>query len=113
MDPASCAGFPTRSRWDRRTWNITGRIFKMECVRHAELSDEVFDFIVYLVTRGRAGACRLHPTFIVDQVTATCRFLGGFPSESPYVDYAINNLGVRRSRARMEAAQAASGSAAG
>jgi hypothetical protein len=38
-----------------------------------------------------------HPRFIVDQVVATCRFLGQTPElKSPYIDYAINNLGVRR-----------------
>jgi hypothetical protein len=38
-----------------------------------------------------------HPRFIVDQVVATCRFLGQAPElKSPYIDYAINNLGVRR-----------------
>ena len=38
-----------------------------------------------------------HATFIVDQVVATCRFLGLKPElRSPYIDYAINNLRVRR-----------------
>ena len=38
-----------------------------------------------------------HPRFIMDQVVATCRFLGQDPElRSPYIDYAINNLGVRR-----------------
>jgi hypothetical protein len=33
----------------------------------------------------------------VDQVVATCRFLGQDPElKSPYIDYAINNLGVHR-----------------
>ncbi len=33
----------------------------------------------------------------MDQVVATCRFLGQDPElKSPYIDYAINNLGVRR-----------------
>jgi hypothetical protein len=37
------------------------------------------------------------PTFIVEQVTATCRFLGKEPElKSPYVEYAVNNLRVRR-----------------
>ena len=44
------------------------------------------------------------PTFIVEQVTATCRFLGKEPElKSPYVEYAINNLRVRRNaEPRME-----------
>jgi len=42
-----------------------------------------------------------HPRFIVDQVVATCRFTGQTPElKSPYIDYAINNLGVRRKSKR-------------
>jgi hypothetical protein len=46
------------------------------------------------------------PTFIVEQVTATCRFLGKEPElKSPYVEYAVNNLRIRRSaEPRMERA---------
>jgi hypothetical protein len=46
------------------------------------------------------------PTFIVEQVTATCRFLGKDPElKSPYIEYAINNLRVRRNtEPRMERA---------
>jgi hypothetical protein len=37
------------------------------------------------------------PRFLVDQVVATCRFMGQPPHFEPrFVDYAVNNLRVRR-----------------
>ena len=75
-------------------------IFERECERQGlTLRDEVFNFIVYMV-REEMGMelAAYHPRFIVDQVVATCRFLGQIPElKSPFIDYAINNLGVRRS----------------
>ena len=75
-------------------------IFERECARHGlTLRDEVFNFIVYMVKEEMGmDLAAYHPKFIVDQVVATCRFLGLVPElKSPYIDYAINNLGVRRS----------------
>ena len=38
------------------------------------------------------------PRFIVDQVVATCRFMGQPPHFEPrYIDYALDNLRVKRS----------------
>ena len=77
-------------------------IFERECERqNLTLSDEVFDFIVYLVREEKGlDLAGFHATFIVDQVVATCRFLGVKPElRSPYIDYAINNLRVRRNPA--------------
>ena len=78
------------------------RIFEMECERHnLTLSDEVFDFIVYMVREEKElDLAGFHATFIIDQVAATYRFLGVKPElRSPYIDYAINNLRVRRNPA--------------
>ena len=37
------------------------------------------------------------PKFIIDQVVATCRFMGQDPHFEPrYIEYAIDNLRVRR-----------------
>jgi len=62
------------------------------------LSDEVFNFIVYMITKEKElELAGFQPTFIVEQVTATCRFLGKDPElKSPYVEYAVNNLRIRR-----------------
>jgi hypothetical protein len=78
------------------------RIFEEECRRHnMALSDEVFDFIVNMVREEKGlELAAYHATFIIDQVVATCRFLGKTPElRSPYIDYAINNLRVRRTPA--------------
>ncbi len=75
-------------------------IFEKECTRQGlTLRDEVFNFIVYMVKEEMGlDIAAYHPRFIVDQVVATCRFLGQAPElKSPYIDYAINNLGVRHS----------------
>jgi len=73
-------------------------ILERECARQGlTLRDEVFKFIVYMVKEEMGlDFAAYHPRFIVDQVVATCRFLGIPPDlKSPYIDYAINNLGVR------------------
>ena len=75
------------------------RIFEKECQRRAmTMSDETFDFIVYLIMKEKClELAGFQPTFIVDQVEATCRFLGTRPElKSPYIEYAISNLRVRR-----------------
>ena len=75
------------------------RIFEMECERqNLPLNDEVFDFIVYMIQEEKGlDLAAFHATFIIDQVVTTCRFLGVEPElRSPYIDYAINNLRVRR-----------------
>ena len=80
-------------------------IFEKECAHQGlTLRDDVFNFIVYMVKEERGmELAAYHPRFIVDQVVATCRFLGQIPElKSPYIDYAINNLGVKR-RSKAEA----------
>ena len=74
-------------------------IFEKECERHGmTLSDEVFNFIVYMIKEEKGlDLAGFHASFIIEQVVATCRFLGKIPElRSPYIDYAINNLRVRR-----------------
>jgi hypothetical protein len=40
------------------------------------------------------------PRFIIDQIVATCRFMGQPPHFEPrYIDYALDNLRVKRSDA--------------
>jgi energy-coupling factor transporter ATP-binding protein EcfA2 len=78
------------------------RIFEAECKRHnMPLSDEVFDFIVYMVREEKElDLAGFHAKFIIDQVAATCRFIGKNPElRSPYIDYAIDNLRVKRGSA--------------
>jgi hypothetical protein len=106
MDPAFLRRLPYKIEVGPPSLDQFRRIFQQECARHKlALSDEVFDFIVYMITKEKElELAGFQPTFIVEQVTATCRFLGKDPVlKSPYVEYAINNLRVRRNtEPRME-----------
>jgi hypothetical protein len=64
------------------------------------LSDDTFKYIVYMIRQEKGlELAGFQPTFIVDQVEATCKFLGIKPElKSPYIDFAINNLRVRRNK---------------
>jgi SpoVK/Ycf46/Vps4 family AAA+-type ATPase len=99
MDPAFLRRLPYKIEVGPPGLEQFRRIFQMECARHKlTLSDEVFNFIVYMITKEKElELAGFQPTFIVEQVTATCRFLGKEPElKSPYVEYAVNNLRVRR-----------------
>lgn len=76
------------------------RIFRKECARQGlELTDDVFSVIVYKVKKEKElDLAGFQPRFIVDQVVATCRFMGQEPHFEPrFIDYALNNLRVHRS----------------
>lgn len=99
MDPAFLRRLPYKIEVGSPDLEHYRTIFDRECARqNLTLRDDVFNFIVYMV-REEMGLelAAYHPRFIVDQVVATCRFLGVSPElKSPYIDYAINNLGVHR-----------------
>ena len=99
MDPAFLRRLPYKIEVGPPDLEQYRTIFERECGRQGlTLRDDVFNFVVYMV-REEMGLelAAYHPRFIVEQVVATCRFLGQNPElKSPYIDYAINNLGVRR-----------------
>jgi len=99
MDPAFLRRLPYKIEVGPPGLDQFHRIFQMECARHRlTLTEEVFNFIVYMITKEKElELAGFQPTFIVEQVTATCRFLGKEPElKSPYVEYAVNNLRIRR-----------------
>jgi hypothetical protein len=70
------------------------------------LPDEVFNSIVRKLRDEKLlDFAAYQPKFIIDQIVATCRFMGQ-PShfEPRYIDYALDNLRVKRA----DAASAAS-----
>ena len=85
-------------------------IFNVECERRGlTLPSDVFDAIVDKIT-GEKGLelAAYQPRFMVDQVVATCRFMGETPHFEPrFIDYAINNLRVRPSTAAKRSGTAA------
>jgi hypothetical protein len=99
MDPAFLRRLPYKIEVGPPSLDQFRLIFDRECERHGmTLSDDVFSYIVYLITKEKGlELAGFQPTFIVEQVEATCRFLGKLPElKSPYIEYAVNNLRVRR-----------------
>ena len=99
MDPAFLRRLPYKIEVGPPDLEHYRTIFERECARQGlTLREDVFNFIVYMVKEEMGlELAAYHPRFIVDQVVATCQFLGRTPElKSPYIDYAINNLGVRR-----------------
>ena len=100
MDPAFLRRLPYKIEVGPPNIDQFRRIFEQNCAeRGMTLTDEVFNFIVYMITKEKGlELAGFQPTFIIDQVTATCRFLGKDPElKSPYIEYAVNNLRVKRS----------------
>ena len=99
MDPAFLRRLPYKLEVGAPTREIYRLIFNRVCEQQGvELTDDIFDTIVKKVTKDKGlelGAYQ--PKFIVDQVIATCRFMGQSPHFEPrFIDYAVDNLRVSR-----------------
>ena len=108
MDPAFLRRLPYKIEVGAPSLESFRRIFETECARAGlTLSNEDFDSIVYRIEIEKGlELAAYQPKFIVDQIIATCRFMERVPQMDPrYVEYALDNLGVRRS-ARQQAAHA-------
>jgi len=99
MDPAFLRRLPYKIEVGGPTIEIYKRIMEKECERQGlTLFDEVFDHIVHKVTVEKGlELAAYQPKFIIDQVVATCRFMGDASHFEPrFVDYAIDNLRTKR-----------------
>jgi hypothetical protein len=99
MDPAFLRRLPYKIEVGGPTVDIYRRIFDKECERQGlTLSNESFDDIVWKITiEKELELANYHPRFIVDQIVATCRFMGEAVHFEPrFIDYAIDNLRVKR-----------------
>lgn len=99
MDPAFLRRLPYKIEIGAPTIEHFYEILEMEAAKHGlDVSDEIFEQIVNRITRDKGlEIAAYHPRFIVDQVAATCRFLGVPPHFNPrFVDNAIDNLRVNR-----------------
>lgn len=99
MDPAFLRRLPYKIEVGAPTLERYRDIFLKECARQGlALSDQGFHFIVRKIREEKQlELAAYQPRFIVDQVVATCRFLGEPPQFKPrYIEYAINNLRVNR-----------------
>ncbi len=99
MDPAFLRRLPYKIEVGGPEAGRYRRIFQSECTRNGfTLTDEVFNYVVdKLHKEKQMEMAAYQPRFIVDQVVATCRFLEQPPHFEPrYIDYALDNLRVKR-----------------
>jgi hypothetical protein len=107
MDTAFLRRLPYKIEVGPPRLELYQKIFEMECGRQGlELPGFVFDTIVHAIREGNGmDLAAYQPRFIVDQVVATCRFLGEPAHFEPrFIEYAVKNLGVRRAHAPREVA---------
>ena len=99
MDPAFLRRLPYKIEVGGPDVDRFRRIFKSECESHGiPMVEEVFRYIVdkIILEKGLELAA-YQPKFILDQVNATCRFMEQPPHlEKRYIDYALDNLRVKR-----------------
>jgi hypothetical protein len=99
MDPAFLRRLPYKIEVGAPSFERYRRIFERECRRHGmTLPEDVFAAIVHKLKKEKGLEFTAYqPRFIVDQVVATCRFLGEQPHFEPrFIDYAMDNLRVRQ-----------------
>jgi len=99
MDPAFLRRLPYKIEVAGPSVELFKRIFEKECERQGlTIPDDLFDSIVRkLIDEKGLELAAYQPRFIVDQVVATCRFMRQPPHFEPrYINYAIDNLKVRR-----------------
>lgn len=100
MDPAFLRRLPYKIEIGAPSLEHYYTIFDGVCRRQGlELREDIFLFIVDKITQEKGlELAAYQPRFIVDQVIATCRFMGEPAQFTPrYIEYAINNLRVRHS----------------
>ncbi|MGA2570524.1 MAG: hypothetical protein ABSF23_08405 [Terracidiphilus sp.] len=116
MDSAFLRRIPYKIEVPPPAPNQFRRILDRECERHGmAVNRETVNYIMYLITKEKGlGLAGYQPGFIVEQVVATCRFLEKPPElKSPYIEYAINNLRVKRNAEPRAERNRRTGSAAG
>ena len=81
-------------------------IFDNECAKRGiTLPDDTFNSIVHMIIEEKGlELAAYHPRFIIDQVVATCRFMGQPPHfEARFIEYAIDNLRVKQTKSAQAA----------
>jgi SpoVK/Ycf46/Vps4 family AAA+-type ATPase len=99
MDAAFLRRLPYKIEVGAPSIELYKRIFEQECERQGlTLPNKSFDSIVQRITKEKGlELAAYQPSFIVDQVVATCRFMGQAAHFEPrFVDYAVDNLRARR-----------------
>jgi hypothetical protein len=99
MDPAFLRRLPYKIEIGAPSVEHYRIIFEKECARQGmTLPGGVLDTIVHKLKHDKGlELAAYQPKFIVDQIVATCRFMGQAAHFEPrFIDYALDNLKVRR-----------------
>ncbi len=100
MDPAFLRRLPYKIEVGAPSYENFKTIFTKESEKQGmPLGDDVFNYIVHKLTHEKQMEFAAYmPRFVVDQVVATCRFMGQTSHYEPrYIDYALDNLRVKSS----------------
>jgi len=99
MDPAFLRRLPYKIEVEAPSVGNYRQIFDKECARQGmTLPDDAFNAMVQKLRKAQGlELAAYQPKFIVDQVVATCRFMGQAPHFEPrFIEYALKNLKVRQ-----------------
>ena len=99
MDTAYLRRLPYKFEVGAPSVTLYRTILDRACAREGlVLTDDIFAVILHKITEEKGlELAAYQPKFIVDQVVATCRFLGQPPHfETRFLDYAVDNLRVSR-----------------
>jgi hypothetical protein len=99
MDPAFLRRIPYKIEVPGPALEQFRTIFDNVAALHGmSLSDDIFKYMVYMIRQEKGlELAGFQPIFIAEQIVAACKFLGIRPElKSPYIDFAINNLRVKR-----------------
>ena len=108
MDPAFLRRLPYKIEIGSPSVDLFKRILAKECTSHGiKVDDQMLDEIVYRIkVEKQLDLAAFQPRFILDQVVASCRFAEEPVTLVPrYLNYAIDNLRVRREDAAPLAAE--------
>jgi hypothetical protein len=109
MDPAFLRRLPYKIEIGAPSLKAYRQIFEREAVKQGvTLTEEVFTYAVGKILHEKElELAAYQPKFIIDQVVATCRFMGQGPQFNPrFVEYAIDNLRVKSSLVKKHATSA-------
>jgi hypothetical protein len=108
MDPAFLRRLPYKIEIGAPSVELYKKIFRKECLNHGiELPDETFERIVYKIrVEKQLDLAAYQPRFLLEQVVASCRFMEQPASLEPrFLNYAIDNLRVKRNSADADEAE--------
>jgi SpoVK/Ycf46/Vps4 family AAA+-type ATPase len=105
MDPAFLRRLPYKIEIGAPSVELYKQIFTKACQLHGmALPDETFNSIVSKIRDEKElELAAFQPGFLLDQVVASCRFMEQPPHLEPrFLNYAIDNLRVKKNAAATE-----------